>query len=169
MCSGRRDVPVCAIEAIQGECTLARSAGCALKWGQCVKFLLPMLQGQYRGKPVECRNPVRGDWNCCRQNRRRRQVYYRQKQRECSRAAVDRHMDRYADQCSEVRHFRHTDVLPSEILDDGTLMEMELRSGYGIAYLQACRSVGEIPDGGLNELWHDSLLPRLVAARLAAS
>jgi hypothetical protein len=45
---------------------LARSAGCALKRGHRVQFLLPMLQGQYRGKPVECRNPIRGDWHGCR-------------------------------------------------------------------------------------------------------
>ena len=51
---------------LQGEYTLAPSAGCALKRGHRVGFLLPMLQGQHRGKPVECRNPVRGDRHGCR-------------------------------------------------------------------------------------------------------
>ena len=64
-------------------------------------------------------------------------------------------MDRYADQRTEVRHFRHADVFPSEILDDGTLMIMEIRPGDGIAHLEAGRGVGEIPDGRLYEPWDD--------------
>jgi hypothetical protein len=44
----------------------ARSAGCALKRGDRIRFLLPTLQGQHRGKPVECRNPVRGYRYGCR-------------------------------------------------------------------------------------------------------
>ena len=78
-------------------------------------------------------------------------------------------MDRYAHQCPDVRHFRYTDFLSSEILDDGTLMIMEVRSGYRIADLQACCSIGEIPNGGLNELWYDALLLRLIAARRPAA
>jgi hypothetical protein len=78
-------------------------------------------------------------------------------------------MDRYAHQCPNVRHFRHTDFLPSEILDDRTLMVMEMRPGDGIAHLEAGSGVGEIPDGGLYEPWHDALLLRFLAARRPAA
>ena|SRR5271170_3974182 len=64
-------------------------------------------------------------------------------------------MDRYADRCSEVRHFCHTDLVPSEILDDGTLMIMEMGPGDGIAHLEAGCGVREISDGRLYETCHD--------------
>ena len=74
---------------------------------------------------------------------------------ECRRAAVNHHLDCHADQCSDVRHFCHTDLVPSEVFDDGTLMIMEARPGDGIAHLEAGSAVGEIPGGRLNELLHD--------------
>jgi hypothetical protein len=40
---------------------------------------------------------------------------------------------------------------PGEILDDGTLMVMEIRPGDGIAHLEAGGGVGEIPGGRLYE------------------